>query len=416
MQFHVLSFEGPDDYARVGRLEKRVNGLVQALTELGHEAHLWFIGDPKLVGNETREGVHLHRWCQWLSRYKSGGAYDGEEEKASDFARSLPPFLFHNYLRPTFLNGERAVVIAEEWQTASSILHLDWYLQQVGMRPLVNLIWNANSTFGLDRIDWSRLSRAACITTASRYLKQQVQRLGSDAVVVPNGLPADAYDLPDPSVVARFREAFIDRVVITKMGRWDPDGNWLASIAIVSELKRQGYRPIFFARGGSEPHGDEVFRAIKNSGLIVIDRINSANTLEGLLLSHDQMNDIDVINLRSRIEPASRRALFRASDIVLDNSGYEPFGMLGLEAMAVGGVVCTGNASEDYVDTGRNTLVLPSGTPEQFVELYRQVVIQPEKISAIRRAGRVTAEQYAWPKVIRRDFIPRINFAIPSCA
>src|SRR4030095_12731509 len=66
VQFHVLSFEGPDGYARIGGLESRVGGIWHALVSAGHETHLWFVGDPGLSGHEDREGLHLHRWCQWL--------------------------------------------------------------------------------------------------------------------------------------------------------------------------------------------------------------------------------------------------------------------------------------------------------------------------------------------------------------
>jgi hypothetical protein len=31
----------------------------------------------------------------------------------------------------------------------------------------VTILWNANNTFGFDRIDWERLSRAAVITTGA---------------------------------------------------------------------------------------------------------------------------------------------------------------------------------------------------------------------------------------------------------
>src|SRR5689334_9501641 len=41
VQFHVLSFEGPDPYARIGGLETRVAGICEALAYSGHEAHLW---------------------------------------------------------------------------------------------------------------------------------------------------------------------------------------------------------------------------------------------------------------------------------------------------------------------------------------------------------------------------------------
>ena len=92
MQVHILSFEGPDTYARAGGLATRVTGLAAALAAAGCETHLWFIGDPALPGHETRGRLRLHRWCQWISRYHPAGVYDGEEGKHADYAASLPPF------------------------------------------------------------------------------------------------------------------------------------------------------------------------------------------------------------------------------------------------------------------------------------------------------------------------------------
>lgn len=63
MQFHLLSLEGPDDYARAGGVATRVTALARALAEAGHESHVWFIGDPELPGYERHGEVHLHRWC-----------------------------------------------------------------------------------------------------------------------------------------------------------------------------------------------------------------------------------------------------------------------------------------------------------------------------------------------------------------
>jgi hypothetical protein len=57
MQFHILSFEGPDEYARAGGIASRVTGLVRALADAAYETHLWFVGDPTRPGQE-RQGNH----------------------------------------------------------------------------------------------------------------------------------------------------------------------------------------------------------------------------------------------------------------------------------------------------------------------------------------------------------------------
>ena len=78
-QYHILAFEGPDPYARAGGIASRISGLAYVLAESGFETHLWFVGDPDLPGYEIHQQLHLHRWCQWISRYHPAGVYDTEK-------------------------------------------------------------------------------------------------------------------------------------------------------------------------------------------------------------------------------------------------------------------------------------------------------------------------------------------------
>ena len=63
-----------------------------------------------------------------------------------------------------------------------------------------------------------------------------------------------------------------------------------------------------------------------------------ANVVVGIfdLLLAELGVDVDLISLTSHIDPDTRRVLFKASNVVLANSAREPFGLVGLEAMAVG--------------------------------------------------------------------------------
>lgn len=413
MQFHLLSFEGPDLYSKVGGLATRVDGLLDALCAEGHATHLWFVGDPELPGHETQGLRHLHRWCQSLSHSTPGGVYDGEQAKAIDYATSLPPFLLQTTLAPYLLQGGRAVVIAEEWQTVNAVLHLDWLLQQAGLRDRVSIIWNANNTFGFDQIDWNRLASAAVITTVSRYMKFLMQPLGVDAIVIPNGLAPDAFLPAQPAPVRQLRALLPDRTLITKMARWDPDKRWLATIELAAVLKRQGWKPLVIARGGTEPHGAEVIAAARAKGLRIVDRDNRAGA-KGILEALHGLENVDLVNLRSHVDPEARRILFRASDTVLANSGHEPFGLVGLETMAVGGIACTGFSGEDYAIPGRNALVLQTENPEEFMGFFAQLRGKPRAMDAMRRAGRETARQYAWPEVITRNFHPHLDLLLAN--
>jgi glycosyltransferase involved in cell wall biosynthesis len=409
VQFHVLSFEGPDAYARIGGLESRVSGVCEALVEAGQEAHLWFVGDPDAPGHESRNGLFLHRFCQWISRHNERGVYDGEQNKVPDYAASLPPYLMREHLLSHLSSGGRAVVLAEEWHTADAVLHLDHLLREARLRDRVRILWNANNVFGFERIDWGRLGQAAVITTVSRYMKTLMAAIGIEAIAIPNGLSPDAYRAPDRAAVALMRRNFSDRIAITKMARWDPDKRWLATVDIVRVLRDGGQRPLLIARGGREPHGVEVLQAMRDAGLRIVDRSYTSGDVRGLADALSAVDGADVVQLVSHVDPDSRRALFRASDIVLANSGREPFGLVGLETMAAGGVACTGYSGEDYAVPGRNALVLQTTDPGEFVSQCHKLRTDAAFEASLRRAGRATARHFAWPEVIRTNLVPRLD-------
>jgi len=413
LQFHVLSFEGPDEYARAGGLASRMCGLTEALAAAGIETHLWFVGDPDLPGVEHRGCLTLHRWCQWISHFHRGGVYDGEEAKRSDFAASLPPFLLQQVLLP-HLRGKvsrRAVILAEDWQTVDAVLHLDWLLQGAGVRDAATLLWNANNMFGFERIDFTRLARAAIITTVSRYMRYRMWALGVDPLVIPNGLPEEVLDPPDREAVAELRRRTRGRVVLAKVARWDPDKRWLLAIDIVGELKRQGWSPLLVARGGVEAHGGEVLAKAAAAGLRVRERVIVGAGALGLLDAVRGLGDIDIVSVRSPLSLESRHVLFAGAAAVLANSGHEPFGLVGLETMAATGLACTGATGEDYACPGWNALVLQTDDPREFAGLFQRVHLDPREERAIRRHGRATAEQYAWREILRRNLLPRLSLA-----
>jgi glycosyltransferase involved in cell wall biosynthesis len=410
MQFHILSFEGPDGYARAGGIASRITGLTEALAEAGFETHLWFVGDPHLLGHENRGRVLLHRWCQWISHYHPAGVYDGEEGKRADYAGSLPPFLLREVLLPHLQRGGRAVVLAEEWHTVDAVLHLDWLLRNAEVRDKVTIFWNANNTFSLERIAWDRLAAAALITTVSRFMKYQLWERGVNPLVIPNGLTADAFVPPDREAVALLRSRVRKRTLLSKVARWDPDKRWLLALETVRLLKNLGWRPLLFARGGIEGHGAEVLAKAAAVGLRVTERTCSVEGVHGLLQSLEGIDEADIVHLRTPLDPESCRVLFRGSAAVLANSGREPFGLVGLETMAAGGVACTGCTGEDYVVPGQNALVLETADPWEFVTLFRELRANPARERALRRAGRVTAEHYSWPRIVRRLLLPRLHF------
>ena len=128
------------------------------------------------------------------------------------------------------------------------------------------------------------------------------------------------------------------------------------------------------------------------------------------------MNGADVVNLRSHVDAESRHMLFRGSAVVLANSAHEPFGLVGLETMAAGGIACTGCSGEDYAVPGRNALVLETNDPREFLSMFSRLRTHPREAQALRRAGRRTARRFAWPEIVQRVLMPRVELSYDTGA
>jgi glycosyltransferase involved in cell wall biosynthesis len=352
----------------------------------------------------------LHRWCQWISAHHPAGVYDGEERKEPDYASSLPPHLMRESLLPHLAKpGNRALVLAEEWHTVHAVLHLDWLLRQAGVRDRVRILWNANNTFGFDRIDWPRLAAAATLTTVSRYMRFRMQALGVDPLIIPNGLSLEAFREPTPGAVREFEKMMADRLVIAKVARWDPDKHWLLAIDTTAELKRAGARPLLVARGGVEAHGGVVRERAAEADLRVAERVPREAGERGLLRSLDAPGDADVIILDGPLDREASQLLFRAAAAVLANSAHEPFGLVGLEAMAVGGLACAGATGEDYVVPNWNALSLQTCDPQEFVTQFGRLRRDAREERALRRNGLATARGFEWSQVVSRCLFTRVG-------
>jgi glycosyltransferase involved in cell wall biosynthesis len=409
--FVILSFEGPDVYSQAGGLGVRVKGLSRTLAGLGYETHLFFVGDPQLPSEETHERgrLHYHRWCQWLSAFYPGGVYDGEEDKLRDWDRSVPPAVVDGIIAPAIESGRNVVVLAEEWQTAATMNLLSDSLYYRRLRDRVVMLWNANNTFGFQRINWGALAFASTITTVSRYMKFRMWEWGQNPIVIPNGVPRSTGSDVDSPAVAELREAAAADHLCFKIGRFDPDKRWLMAMTAMAYLKQGGSRVRLLMRGGREPHGVEVMLRARSLGLHVVDvkAPDDPAGLAGVLRAHPRG---DVINVTSYINDDLLELVYVACDAVLANSGHEPFGLVGLEVMAAGGLAMVGSTGEDYAEAFRNALVLETDDPVEVVSLLRLLKERPDLAASIRKRGLATSRDYAWEKVIDQLLL-RIDLA-----
>lgn len=397
-----MSFEGPDRYSLAGGLGVRVTHLSESLASMGYDTHLLFVGNPFREGRESRlDGkLTLHRWCQWISRYHPGGVYEAEEEKLWDFKESAPTFLAREVIGPAVRDGRFVVVAAEEWQTAEAVCRLADELKREGLRDHTLMLWNANNTFSFDRIDWPRLKQNVTLTTVSRYMKHIMWQMGLNPLVIPNGIPRRLLKKVESKKAGELRRALNNKLVLSKIARWDPDKRWNMAIESVARLKAKGAPVVLMARGGVEAHEGEVIDNARGAGLVVKDVRCQGDTVDERIRAIEEAGDADILNLKFYLNEELSRLIYYGADGVLANSGHEPFGLVGLETMAAGGIAFTGCTGEDYAIPLENAIVLETDDPAEIVEYVTYLEEHEEEKESIRKSGKLTARHYTWEEVI----------------
>ena len=404
--FVSVCFEGPDIYSTAGGLGTRVTELCESLAMQGYETHLIFVGDPAKPARETLvDGkLHLERWGQWISKYYPNGVYDGEEQKLYDYSQSVPPYICEQIVRPAVEEGKIVIIIGEDWHTAETICRTSDLLYERNLRHRAVLMWNCNSLMSLHRINWGRLNYASTITTVSRYMKHRLWQYNVNPLVIPNGIPARYLTPPEEGLTNELREVMKrgdpDRLFLFKIGRFDPDKRWIMAIEAAAHLKYSGHPVAMAIRGGIEPHGVEALSRARHLGLQVKDVEAKRPTVEECVQLLRDAGPADIYNLRFFVPAEFVRLCYASADAVLANSGHEPFGLVGLEVMAAGGIAFTGSTGEDYVLSFENAIALETEDPDEIVGYLLHLKRDTEEREKIRAAGRRTAAEFTWNEAI----------------
>ncbi|MBM3941014.1 MAG: glycosyltransferase family 4 protein [SAR202 cluster bacterium] len=388
-----------------------MNELASELAGLGYHTHLFFVGDPMKPGHEDRKDgrLHLHRWCQWISRYHPNGVYDGEDAKRADWDRSLAPWAAAEVIGPLVRDGKHVVVLAEEWHTAVSAIELSKLVRANGWQSSVQVFWNANNTFGLDRIPLAELQRQTTVTTVSRWMRLVLAQLGLTARVIPNGISGSWLAPIDDGLRAALAAALAGRTAIAKVARFDPDKNWLPAIDAVAEMKRAGMRPLLIARGGMEGYAHAVMQRAERAGLRVRRAAWVGDGARSMIAGLASALDADVAIADVHLNQQQRQLLFNGVTAVLANSSKEPFGLVGLETMAAGGVAMVGATGEDYATHGYDSISIQSNDPSEIVTNVRRLVDSPGWARWLRDNAHHMARRYTWNSVCQRALLPMVD-------
>jgi len=236
--------------------------------------------------------------------------------------------------------------------------------------------------------------------TVSRYMKHIMWRWGVNPIVVPNGIPGSMIARVSQAQVRAVRTAVNAPAFLFKIGRFSPDKRWHQAIAAVVQLKERGVTTRLLMRGGLEPFGGEVLDFASQRGLRVAQLSTRIEDVAALAKTLKENADADIWNVTAFLPDDLLPVLYASATATLANSGHEPFGLVGLEAMASGGVAFVGATGEEYAEPFKNAIVIETEDAAEIVAYVTHLAAHPETARNLRIAAQRTARDYTWQRVI----------------
>ncbi len=377
MKILMLSWEYPP--VLVGGLGRHVHALATTLARTGHDVTVVTRASPGTPRDEVTEGVRVLRAAE-------------DPIDLGDDGNMLPWALAFNHAltRVALAAGpDFDVVHAHDWLVAHAAVTLRDHL---GV-PLVATIhateagrhqgWlphpHNRSIHGVER--WLTAS-AARVIVCSAFMRGEVQRefdLPADRVdVVHNGVDVLRWHArPRAVAAARARFASPETPLITYAGRLVYEKGVQHAIAALPRLRLR-HPGLRFVVIGDGPYRGELEQQVLDA------RLCDAVTFTGFLAGHDLP------------------AVMAASDCYVVPSIYEPFGMVALEAGAVGApvaVAATGGLAE-IIEDGVTGVTFTGQDPDALADAVSSLLIDTEYSRTLaRRARRRVREEFNWAAI-----------------
>ncbi len=410
LEIAMVSFEGPDQYSQAGGLGVRAKEMCRAFAAVGFATTLYFVGDPGKPHEEVVDGLRLVRICQAVSAQHPAGVYDGEHAKVEAMWQELPPLLVERSVRPAAAAGRMLAILCEEWQTADFV--------EIDRPPPAPAGHARPLRHPVERQQPLRLRQHGLARPGTGRDRDHGEPVHEAPDVAARRQPdGDPQRHPGRGAAAgrrRRRRRLIAQAANTpcltfKIGRFSPDKRWHQSLDAIAELRAHGMPARLLMRGGIEHFGHGVLGHARQLGLQVADWNEPIAGPEDVARSLRETGSTPVVNLRRFLPESVLPAISAASAAVLANSGHEPFGLVGLEAMAAGGVAVVGATGEEYARPYGNAIVVETAEGTELASALGGLVERPELSARLREAARRDAADFAWPEIID-GFLERMRY------
>lgn len=375
MKVLMLAWEYPP--RSVGGISSHVYDLSHHMAKMGHTVYVMTCNDSTLKEFEEDEGVYVYRVCPY-----------------NITTNNFIDWVFHLNMAAL----EHATQLLNDGLDIDIIHVHDWLmafcgraLKHVYGKPLIVTIhaseYGRNNGLHNDmqryisNVEWWLTYEAWRVICCSNYMKDELRfvfQLPEDKIrILPNGVDIEQLSVDGDVSDFRLRYAAPDQSIICFVGRLVREKGVDTLIeAAPAVLSR--HPEVKFVIAGNGPYEDALRRMTWDRGLY------------------------EKVQFAGYVDKQTRNKLYKASDIAVFPSFYEPFGIVALEAMAARVPVVVsdvGGLSEIVVD-GIDGYKVPPGNAGALADGILSLLDNPSMASRMcQKAFYKVQEAYNWDMI-----------------
>ncbi|WP_051590889.1 glycosyltransferase family 4 protein [Bacillus sp. UNC438CL73TsuS30] len=366
----MLSWEYPPHV--VGGLSRHVYGLSVHLAELGHEVHVVSLLRNDLPSYEKINDVHVHRvkplneqdedFLSWIGGLNLAMAF-----KVAKLANENSFSIIHAH---DWLVGTAAIALKDSLSIPLlATIHATEYGRNNGIYTEMQKFIHSK--------EQQLVSEADQVIVCSEYMVEEVTSIFDAAAeklaIIPNGV--DMLTKSEESV--DFPHNLQDKKYIFSMGRMVKEKGFetiIEAAAIAKELKLE----YSFVIAGKGPMLDTYRKLIQEKHLE------------------------DKITFIGFVSEQERNTFIQNCEMVVVPSLYEPFGIVALEAMALGKptIVSKTGGLKGIVKHLQTGMLMAPGDAQSLLEQILFIYKNPKKAAEMAKEGQLVMKSlYSWKRV-----------------
>ena len=380
MKILMLTWEYPPRI--VGGIARVVHDLSKRLIKDGHEVHVVTYKEGNVSDYENDKGVHVHRvnnyminpnnFIDWIMQLNFNMIAKANEliEKEGKFDVIHAHDWLVTYAAKTLKNSYNIPIVATIHATESG--------RNSGIHDEVQRYINDT--------EWLLTYEASEVLVNSNYMKNELQRLFGlpfeKINVVPNGINMTSFNGVERDYDFRRQYAADNEKIILFLGR------------LVYE---KGVQHLIAAM-------PKILANYHDSKLIIAGKGGMLDELR------EQVNYLNIghkVYFTGYLDAKKVCKMYKAADISVFPSTYEPFGIVALEAMLAGvpTVVSDVGGLDEIVEHKVNGMKSYAGNPNSIADSILNLLYDPQLCANIVKQARIKVKnEYNWNKIAQDTY------------